>query len=325
MDRIDYSVVIRTTGNAHEKYQRLLDSIQALEPQPRETIVVLPEGYSLPDERIGSETFIFAPKGMVSQRLTGIRHCQSPYALVCDDDVCFGPDFVKKLHEPLAKKLGGISAGPLYSFLPSGFAETVFDLVRGAAVPTIWHRDRYVSVLKTTGYSYNRHLRAEQDYYESQSVAGTCFFIDVEAFKSVQLEDEKWIDAHGYAAMEDQVMIYKAWLRGWKTIVVTNAHYEHLDAKTSTRNKNPNVPYSRCFNRFIFWHRFIYTQQNSVWKKFASRCAWNYRLLWEHIYEVLNVLRGRITSEEYHHIQRAWREGREYVKSAEYQKLPRVE
>ena len=47
MDHIDYSVIIRTTGNAKEKYQALLNSIAQLDPQPLEVIVVLPEGNDL--------------------------------------------------------------------------------------------------------------------------------------------------------------------------------------------------------------------------------------------------------------------------------------
>ena len=64
---LDYSVIIRTTGKAGAKYQALLDSIAGLDPQPKEVIVVLPEGYALPSERLGWETFCFCPKGMVIQ------------------------------------------------------------------------------------------------------------------------------------------------------------------------------------------------------------------------------------------------------------------
>ena len=50
MAELEFSVIIRTTGNAHEKYQKLLNSIVALEPQPKEVVVVLPDGYDLPEE-----------------------------------------------------------------------------------------------------------------------------------------------------------------------------------------------------------------------------------------------------------------------------------
>ena len=94
MEQIDYSVVIRTTGKAGEKYKRLLSSIDALLPRPREVIVVLPEGYDLPPERLGWETFHFCPKVMVSQRLYAIRVCRTPYALISDDDIAFDSHFV---------------------------------------------------------------------------------------------------------------------------------------------------------------------------------------------------------------------------------------
>ena len=45
MEIIDYSVVIRTTGNAHEKYQNLLNSVSNLIPPPKEIIVILPGFY----------------------------------------------------------------------------------------------------------------------------------------------------------------------------------------------------------------------------------------------------------------------------------------
>ena len=63
---IDYSVIIRTTGKAGEKYRKLLSSITALEPQPKEVIVVLPDGYDLPEDQLGWETFYHCPKGMIN-------------------------------------------------------------------------------------------------------------------------------------------------------------------------------------------------------------------------------------------------------------------
>ena len=97
MKSIDYSVVIRTVGKASEKYNKLLESIRKLNPQPKEVIVVLPIGYSLPQQRLGWERFVFSEKGMVKQRLYGMNTCNSSFALFCDDDVEFKPDFVEKL------------------------------------------------------------------------------------------------------------------------------------------------------------------------------------------------------------------------------------
>ena len=115
---INYSVVIRTIGKAGEKYQKLLTSIERLEPKPIEVIVVLPEGYALPKERIGSgleETFIYCKKGMVEQRLVGIENAKGEYLFVCDDDVMFDKDFIQMLYKPLNKGIAKISAAPYTS------------------------------------------------------------------------------------------------------------------------------------------------------------------------------------------------------------------
>ena len=64
---IDYSVIIRTTGKADKKYRMLLKAIDQLEPQPKEIIVVLPEGNSLPEEQLGKERYYFCPKDRLDQ------------------------------------------------------------------------------------------------------------------------------------------------------------------------------------------------------------------------------------------------------------------
>ena len=319
---LDYSVIIRTTGKAGEKYAGLLASIDGLIPRPREVIVVLPEGFALPEEKLGWETFYFCPKGMVIQRMTGIQKCRTRYALVCDDDVQFGPDFVQKLHEPVENGICGISAGPLYSFLPAPGKGALVDMIMGAAIPTVFHRDRYVSVLRTTGYSYNRNLDGtKRPYYETQSVAWTCFYADVEALRGIDFETEQlWLDSHGYSALDDQTMFYKAWLRGVKTVVVTDAVYEHLDGKTSTRGNPEPFLFSSWFNRVVFWHRFIFMQETTVFGRIWSALCFGYRVLWMQIHDAVK----RVPAERRRIKAEGRRAGWEYIQSEEYRLLPPV-
>ena len=54
---LEYSVIIRTTGKAKEKYKKLLQSISNLQPKPKDIIVVLPEGCELPKNQLGNEHF----------------------------------------------------------------------------------------------------------------------------------------------------------------------------------------------------------------------------------------------------------------------------
>ena len=321
---IDYSVIIRTTGKAGEKYKSLLASIASLEPQPKEVLVVLPDGYALPPEQLGWETFVFCPKGMVIQRMTGIEKCKTRYALICDDDVAFAPDFVEKLYQPIKEGKCRISAGPLYSFLPPKGANAFLCTIMASAMPTLFHRrDRYISVLKSSGYSYNRHLKSGR-FYETQSVAWTCFFAEISAIEEIDFMAESWLDTHGYSSLDDQTMFYKAWLRGIKTIVVADAVYEHLDARTSKRGNRPEVLYSSGYNRVIFWHRFIFTQQKNVSTKLWTMFCFDYHRLWSLLYDLLSLVRKKQTIHDYKIKRSGASDGRKYIKTRDYRSLPDV-
>lgn len=324
MINIEYSVIIRTIGKAGEKYQELLNSIQKLEPQPREIIVVLPKGYAEPEEKLGCETFYYSPKGMVKQRLYGINMCKTEYALVLDDDIAFESDFVLKLYEPIKNGLGAISSGPLYSLLPEKGVKAVFSAVCAGASPTLFHKDRYISILKTAGYSYNRNLTQKHKFYETQSLPWACFFAEVSALKDIMLEDEVWLDANGYAGCDDQTMFYKAWLRGIKTIVVADATYIHNDAQTASRNIKPVVLYCLSLNRMIFWHRFIYKMQKGYIAKIWAKVCFGYRLSCDFGIALVYYLLKRYSKNELQTIIKAFGDAKEYIKSQEYNSLPPV-
>lgn len=318
---IDYSVIIRTTGKAGEKYRKLLQSIAALEPQPKEVIVVLPEGYDLPEDRLGWETFSFCPKGMVIQRLYGIAQCKTPYALICDDDIAFAPDFVQKLHPPIATGEYGLSVGPLPEFFPGKGLPTIMSVLTGASSPAVFHRNRYNTVWRTTGYSFVRKIKPGR-LYETQSAPWTCFYADMEKLRSIRFEDELWLDKNGYSAHDDTAMFYKAWCRGIKSVVVADAPYQHLDAKTSTRGNMEKAQYATGFNDVVFWHRFL-SGGKPIAHLWSGLCI-RYRLLTQKLYNRLNRLRGRTTVEETAAFAAGVKAGWAWLKTEEYQKLPSV-
>lgn len=321
---INYSVVIRTMGKAGEKYQKLLDSISALMPQPKEVIVVLPKGYELPKEKLGWEKFCYSDKGMVTQRLYGIEKCTTEYALVCDDDVCFNDEFVQKLYDPIKKELCEISAGPLLSYLPKKGIQSFLHAVTGAEVPKLKRDKNFISVLATSGYSYYRKINMfEKCYYYADSLPWTCFFCKIEAIKKIHLEEEKWLELHGYASLDDQTMFYKAKLIGIKTIVVSDATYEHLDAMTS-RKILSDIAYAMEFNRYIFWHRFIYMLDKG-WRKKKDVFAIHYYFFCKKFYNLFRLCVGTLDKEAVKAKKQAVIDAKKYVKSIEYRDLPVIE
>ena len=327
MNKIHYSVIIRTTGQAGEKYAKLLSCISELQPEPEEIIIVLPEGTKPPEERLGNESFYYCPKGMVRQRLYGLEQCRTPYALFCDDDVAFSSDFVQKLHKPLADGIAQLSAGPLLSFFPQRGAKAVASMLLGNTAPMFPWRNMYVRILRSTGYSYNRNIDSSKCmYYPSESLAWTCFYAETEAMRRICLEEETWLDAHGYAAMDDQTMFYKGHLRGIRTVVVANALYEHLDAKTSTRalQSRPNVNYSMGFNRMVFWHRFFLSRHRNILERFLDRVCFYYQCVCACIYSKINVYCGKKRKEDHQKFVSGILDGAGYIKSPEYKNLPPV-
>lgn len=321
MSEIDYSVIIRTIGKANEKYQKLLDSICALKPAPKEIIVVLPENYDLPAQRIGSEQFYYSKKGMSYQRACGINVCKTRYAFICDDDVEFESDFISKLYKPVSDGLCYISTGPLYSFFPKKGFQTFLSAVLSGAIPTLFHKNNYTTILNTTGYSYNRHLKKNR-IYNSQSVAGTCFFADIEALKKVKFEDEVWLDDHGYAAIEDDVIIYKALLMGYNTCVVSDAFYIHNDAKTSQKNNSDAMMCSLSFNRVVFWHRFLYKNKKGPIKKIWSKICFKYHKTALLLFEFFSCVLVKKDKRNYIKMKQGYKEGYEFLKSENYKNLP---
>lgn len=320
---IDYSVIIRTTGKAGEKYQRLLNSISQLEPQPKEIIVILPENYEKPYEKLGWETYYFCEKGMVTQRLVGVEMCRTKYALICDDDVCFDSDFVLKLHKPIELGIAKFSAGPLLSFLPREGMESVFYAITGAAIPMKGSRESYIKVLSTTGYSYNRRIKTDEtNYLNAESLPWTCFYGEIESFKRIRMDEEKWLQLHGYASMDDQTMFYKAYLMGIRTVVVTDASYEHLDARTS-RKILSEISYSMEFNRYVFWHRFIYNVDTGIGRVKDTICI-KYYFFMKWFYNIMRLFTGRLDKAAFEAKRMAVKDAKRYVKSPEYIQLPSI-
>lgn len=320
---IDYSVIIRTTGKAGEKYQKLLDSIADLNPQPKEVIVVLPENSQLPSEKLGWERFCFCKKGMVTQRLFGIYSCKTKYALICDDDVCFEKDFVVKLHQPIQEGVAKLSAGPLLSYLPPKGYKSILYAITGAAIPQYFANEKYISVLPTTGYSYYRKINIEEHrYLEAESLPWTCFYGEVDAVKKIHLEDERWLESHGYASMDDQTMFYKAYLMKIRTVIVSDAVYQHLDAKTS-RKILSDIAYAMEFNRYIFWHRFIYSMDRGIKKKWDICCI-EYYFSIKSLYNVIRYLKGELDKDAINAKKVALEDAKKYVKTEEYKSLPEI-
>jgi len=262
-------------------YQRLLNSISLLQPQPKEVIVAIPHGYGLPTERLGPERFVRCNKGMVRQRVAGGKTAQCDFILFLDDDLEFPSDLVERLYRPLAEGMSQISFPIMFeTFLPKPGMRTLLPALTGAAVPMLFGRDKYyVKILANGGWSYNRFGEKHHTYYRSHSAPGPCFFATKAAFLQIDFEEEAWVQNPGYAQFEDAIMFYKSHCRGNILIGVSDTGTIHLDSGKTEPGRRLNATYAREMNFVIIWHRFLFITAETTWKKIYRTLCFSYTVI----------------------------------------------
>ena len=324
--RPTYSIAIRTLGTAGEKYRKLLESIDRQTYRPEKVVVVLPNGYTPPQDILGYEEFHFSAKGMVIQRLAALKYINSKYILFCDDDVSFNNNFCEALINTLEKSEYTCAAGPLLSFFPPDGVKYIFASLLGGACKMLYGTNyQYTRILSTGGWSYNKNINtSSRNIYKADSLAWTCFMINSNVLRSIHMEDESWIDANGYAAYDDQTMFYKLVVNGYQTAVVSDAIYEHNDGKTSTKNLKLEPIYAHSRNHYIFWHRFLYLPSKNTIDRLWKKICIHYYMAMSRLYGWGLYLTGRQTMEERKASVRGFRDARMFVKSQEYWKLPGI-
>ena len=320
----EYSIAIRTLGRAGEKYQKLLDSIKKSSIQPQKVIVVLPEGFDPPAERLGDEQFVYCPKSMIGQRIEALKYIDTEYTLFLDDDIAFDERFVQKLLEPLDEGLYDCSTGPLFSFFPQSVAGKIAGALTASVSLSFLHRDMYVKILRSGGWSYHTFDTAHKRYYPTESFAWTCFMIRTRVMRELRMEDEKvWLERFGYACGDDRVMAYKLVRLGYKACIVANALYTHHDARTSTsaqEMRNTTPIFCMYYMHVVFWNRFIQNMEKNMFYRMINRVCFSYWQLAMLGYHVLKGIKpeGRPRFGAFIH---GIREGKRYVRSEEYQTL----
>lgn len=266
---IDYSVCIRTLGKGGEKYKRLLKSIELLTPRPKEVIVVIPNGFSLPNEQLGYEKYVFSKKGMLTQRIVGYERAKTKYVLLIDDDIEFGKDLVEKLYESIVRNKANISF-PIYEdLLPRGFKAKLATILNYSALPSL-NRKKYNKILSSGGFTYPLNLNKCNKELESESAPGMCIFAERKILIDINLRNELWVEIPDYALKEDAVLAYKTYLNGYKIMGVKNINIKHLDNASSDLTRRLKVAYAIGFNQIIFFKRFVLAYEKKYIKKFTK-------------------------------------------------------
>lgn len=332
---IKYSIVLRTLGFGGEKYRALLDSIKAQSIQPAEFLVIIPHGYDLPKERLGSETFIQSDKGMVKQRVVGIYEAKGDYLLIIDDDIAFPHDFVESLYSLLTHTHADMvsprvddAAGNIGS---AGLISRIISFLSSGSYFTSKQSDYAIRISALGGSIHTTKLEKDKIYY-TQTGHGGCCFASRKAVQQLHFEDESWLEENiTYAYPEDQVFFYKAYAIGMKTVYAHKSPFSHLDAGSTVNDskilidKKTVKKHDSCRNLFIFWHRFQYSRiKKHSWLRLVSIACISWKVSFN---MMLNLLFYGLRPSMWKCIVATWQgyaDGYKFIKSDEYKKLPRI-
>ncbi len=266
MVEFEYTAVIRTLGTAGEKYQQLLNSLQAQTIAPQAIIVYIAEGYPLPKETIGIERYVYVKKGMVAQRALPYDEVQTEWMLFLDDDLYLPPNFVEMLYDHIVENDADVISPDIFPNHERSFLGKLMMAISGRMLP---HRDDGkwgYKVIRTGGYSYNNH--PTKSVYQSQTNAGACFLCRKGDFEKIHFDDELWMDNLSYAQGDDQVMFYKMYLHGLKQMTLYGSGIVHLDAGDNLNpQKEKMLLYADLRFKILFWYRFLYSQEKNYFMK----------------------------------------------------------
>lgn len=270
MSDCSYTIYIRTLGKGGEKYKRLLRSIDSQTIKPKEVVVVLPQDYALPKERLGYERFAFSEKGMVKQRLFAFNEAKTPYILLLDDDVEFEPQFVEKLYQTMLSANADCCIAKMKNNAEdhSKIKKLIYHLI-GSTVYKNTHDQFFYKINLGGGNVVNTGYDPSRPIY-SQTGHGSHCFAKTEALKDIHFEDELWLEKSGYALPDDLVMFYKLYLWGHNIAVCINTYFCHLDsASTNDGKRYLKIAQAKSGNYLIFWYRFIFRKLTG-WRKYLS-------------------------------------------------------
>lgn len=315
---MEYTAVIRTLGTAGEKYQRLLNSLNQQTLPPKAILVYIAEGYPLPKETIGKEQYIYVKKGMVAQRALPYNEVDTEYILFLDDDVYLAPNSVETLYTQLIAHQGDVISPDVFPNaerpLKTELMMTLSGRMRARRGDKVWG----YKVMRTCGYSYNRHPKG---VLKSQTNAGPCFFCKKQDFLNIRFEEELWLDAQKYPIGEDQVMFYKMYKKGLCVLTSYNSGIVHLDAGTTlaTEEKAKALIFADFRYKTIFWHRFIWLCEKNIFLKLWSLLCIGYAFSFA---LVISLLKGEWNIFQIKRM--AIKDGIRFLQSEVYKQLPRI-
>ena len=315
---MQYSVAIRTLGKSGIAYEALIRCLKSQTIQPQRIVVYLAEGYVLP-QQVADEIIVMSKKGMAHQRALPYEEIDDEYILLCDDDIYLPEDAVEKLYAALQERNADCISPNVFPNQDMRFRMKVLKALLYGEIPSA-RKDFAFRIRKSSNYSY---CNKPKDVMEAQSCAGPCMLIRKSVNNSLSYQDELWLDQFPYTSGQDQIFAYKLYRYGYKLLIHYTTGIIHLDAKTGHIKDEIQADFNKRKIRYIEWYRSVYEPSQKLQKTLAV-CSYYGYWLWLLILAVLSfVLKGNKFKVK--NSISALVDARKYVKSKEYQDIPKWE
>lgn len=279
---IDYSVSIRTLGNAGVMYERCIQSIAQQTIQPKEIIVVIDDKDKITNlYKCGLERFIVSRRGMIQQRVAGINNNTSDWLMLLDDDVAFPPDFAERCFALADRKQTQVVATVSVS------ADKEDEVMNGLFTPRIVRTSKIqylvnyligvststdlgnyaIRIWETGGFKSNQKLSIGHDYFTESAMGAFCLATK-NAYNALHFDEEMWLEQTPYAFPDDQVMFYKFVAKGYRIALSPDIPIVHLDAQTGNpkSDRKVKIAYAAARNTGFFWYRFLWQRRQVIHK-----------------------------------------------------------
>ena len=316
-----YSIAIRTLGTAGEKFRKELESICAQTVQPERVVIYLAEGYKRPDFCVGVEEYVWAPKGMMSQRVLPYKEITSDCVLMLDDDVLLAADSAEKMLRAMVEHDADCVGADVFQNHRMPLKTKIYAALTNLVFP---HRSRKwaFKIHRNGSFSYN--ARPKKSFYWSQSCGGPAAMWKREAFLRLHLEEELWLDCLGFPYGEDALMTYKLHANHGRLGVLYDADITNQDAQSSSGafRKGAEYFYVRTKAMFMVWWRTCFKNgKDTAWTRAIAAIAFSLKALW--LFPVM--IAAAIAKRDIHVLSsyfRGLRDGWRDVHSPEFQALP---
>ena len=312
-----YSVAIRPLGKAGTIYEDLIHSLCSQSVPPEKIVVYIAEGYVIP-KQVENEIYVSCKKGMMSQRALPYHEIDSEWILFCDDDILLEKNAVKTLFDAVLDNNAECIAPNVFPNHQMPFKEKMLAAVFQGTWPSRYSKYAF-RIRRSAHYSYRVK---PPEVMVTQSFAGPCFLMKKKVFLEMDYSSECWIDQFPYALGDDQLIAYKLFVNGYTSLIHYNAGIIHRDAQTAHSDSKRERYFNVRVLQYIIWHRtFFETRLSGVGRLVSVLCFYAQFICNLMVSAIPSLIRGDKSKTDAS--IRALRCGRQYVQSADYQRIPK--